>query len=96
MPMTAEQKAMYTAINKTGETILRVDGQIAGQQFLCDEIEDCTVHVLDHCAQVTVDSARSCEIIVGPCEDSLFVRDCEDWCAHCCRCVCVRRGPSAA
>ena len=60
MPMTAEQKAMYTAINKTGETILRVDGQIAGQQFLCDEIEDCTVHVLGHCAQVTVDSARSC------------------------------------
>ena len=37
---------------RAGETIVRVDGQIAGQQFLCDEIEDCTVHVLDHCAQV--------------------------------------------
>ena len=41
---------------RAGETIVRVDGQIAGQQFLCDEIEDCTVHVLDHCAQVrTID-----------------------------------------
>lgn len=73
---------MYTAMNKSGETIVRVDSQIAGQQFLVDEAEDCTIHVLDHCAQVTVDSAHNCEIVVGPCEDSLFVRDCENWCVR--------------
>ena len=52
MPMTAEQKAMYTAIGKTGELIVRHGGQIAGQQFVIDTVEDCTIHVLDHCAQV--------------------------------------------
>ena len=72
MGMTAEQRAMYTAMNKCGETIERVDGQIAGQQFLVDEAEDCTIHVLDHCAQVTVDSARNCEIIVGPEKTSTY------------------------
>jgi hypothetical protein len=58
-------------------TLTRLVTQIAGQQFICDGIEDCKIHVLDHCAQVTVDDAKRCEIIIGPCEDSLFLRGCE-------------------
>ena len=73
---------MFTAMNMTGQTIVRHSGQIAGQQFLIDGIKDCTVHVLDHCAQVTCDDAEKCEIVVGPCEDSLFVRDCTDCEVH--------------
>ena len=60
----------------------RTPGQIDGQQFIVDGIEDCTVEVLDHCAQVTVDDAKNCTITIGPCEDSLFVRDCEDCVVH--------------
>ena len=82
MPLTAEQKRMFTAMNMTAQTIVRHSGQIAGQQFLIDGIKDCTVHVLDHCAQVTCDDAEKCEIVVGPCEDSLFVRDCTDCEVH--------------
>ena len=33
-------------------------------------------------AQVTIDDAKKCEIVIGPCEDSLFVRDCEDCVVH--------------
>ena len=73
---------MFTAMGKQGETIVRTAGMIAGQQFLCDGIENCTIHVLDHCAQVTIDDAKRCEIIIGPCEDSVFVRDCEDCVVH--------------
>ena len=82
MPLTAEQKKMYIAMQLKGETVRRTPGQIAGQQFIVDGIEDCVVEVLDHCAQVTVDDAKRCTITIGPCEDSLFVRDCEDCVVH--------------
>ena len=82
MPLTAEQKKMYMAMQLKGETVRRTPGQIAGQQFIVDGIEDCVVEVLDHCAQVTVDDAKRCTITIGPCEDSLFVRDCEDCVVH--------------
>jgi hypothetical protein len=32
--------------------VRRTPGQIAGQQFIVDGLEDCVVEVLDHCAQV--------------------------------------------
>jgi hypothetical protein len=52
MPLTAEQKKMYMAMGLSGETVRRTPGQIAGQQFIVDGLEDCVVEVLDHCAQV--------------------------------------------
>ena len=78
--LTPEQKAIYFQAGKTGETIIRAPGSIGGQQFIGDGLTDCTVRVLDHCAQVTLDDITRCNVIIGPCEDSVFVRnaiDCE-------------------
>ena len=32
--------------------------------------------------QVTIDDAKRSEIVIGPCEDSVFVRDCQDCVVH--------------
>eukprot|EP01051_Picozoa_sp_SAG22_P006453 SAG22_NODE_423_length_10665_cov_7.110543_6_plen_590_part_00 len=80
MPMTKEQKAIYVQINKANETILRPPGSIAGQPFVGDGLTDCKVLILDHCAQVQLDDLTRCTVTVGPCEDSIFIRnavDCE-------------------
>ena len=82
MPLTAEQKKMYMAMQVKNQTITRTPGQIDGQQFIVDGAEDCTIEVFDRCAQVTIDDAKRCVITIGCCEDSLFIRDCEDCVIH--------------
>ena len=80
--MTAEQRRRYTAIGLTDQTVVRAPGQIDGQQFIVDNCKDCVVHVLDHCAQVTIDDCVGCTIVIGPCADSVFARDCRDCTFH--------------
>ena len=80
--MTKEQKALYTAMGFTGQTVVRHPGQIDGQQFIVDSCKDCVIRIFDHCAQVTIDDCVGCEIIVGPCADSVFARDCRDCTFH--------------
>eukprot|EP01048_Picozoa_sp_COSAG05_P005881 COSAG05_NODE_362_length_10792_cov_14.566913_1_plen_506_part_00 len=82
MPMTAEQKRMFTAVGKRCETIVRAQGQIDGRQFIIDSCNDCTIHILDHCGQVTIDDCVGCEIVIGPCADSVYARDCQDCVFH--------------
>lgn len=65
MGLTAEQKALYMAMGLAGELVRRDPGQIGGQQFIVDGVEDCVVEVLDHTAQVTVDDAKRCTITIG-------------------------------
>lgn len=57
-------------------TVVREPGSIAGQQFLIEECDGCDIYLLDNSAQVTVDLATNCRIFVGPCEGSVFLRDC--------------------
>ena len=64
MPMTKEQKALYTAMGFTNQTVIRKPGQIDGQQFIVDSCKDCVIRIFDHCAQVTIDDCVGCEIIV--------------------------------
>ena len=82
MPMTAEQKRMYTAMGLTDQTVVRTPGQIDGQQFIVDNCKDCVIRIFDHCAQVTIDDCVGCEVIVGPCADAVFARDCRDCTFH--------------
>ena len=47
-------------------------------------LEGCEVYACDNSAQVFVDSCKNCRILLGPCESTIFVRDCDDctvWCA---------------
>lgn len=56
--------------------------RIAGQQFIIDSLKSCTVNVFDHCQQVTIDDCEHCSMVLGPCEDSVFVRDCNNCTVH--------------
>jgi protein-S-isoprenylcysteine O-methyltransferase Ste14 len=73
---------LVTAMGFTDQTVVRTPGQLDGQQFIIDNCKDCVIHILDHCAQVTIDDCVGCEIIVGPCADAVFARDCRDCTFH--------------
>jgi len=60
------------------ENFLRKPSSIRGQQFAIEELHGCQVHVLDHVGGCLIDGCCSCEILIGPSESSVFVRDCED------------------
>jgi protein XRP2 len=57
--------------------VVREPGQVRGQQFVVEECTGCAVVLLDHSAQVTVDLCSDCTFFVGPCEGSVFFRDCQ-------------------
>ena len=38
--------------------------------------------LLDHCAQVQLDDMTNCAVVVGPCEDSVFIRNATDCVVH--------------
>lgn len=69
--------ADFVFSGRKGEALVREPGQIQGQQFIVEECDDCDIFLLDHSAQVTVDYATNCRIFVGPCESSVFLRDCK-------------------
>ena len=57
-------------------TVVREPGQIAGQAFALEELSHCDVFLLDHSAAVTIDQCTDCRFFIGPCESSVFLRDC--------------------
>ena len=42
------------------------------------DLENCTVVILDHTAQITVDRCKNTKFYIGPIKASIFFRDCED------------------
>ena len=48
------------------------------EELVVDNLKGCQVHVFDHCQQVTLDELRGCTVVIGPCEDSVLVRDAVD------------------
>ena len=47
-----------------------------------DNLKGCQVHVFDHCQQVTIDDCEDSTIVIGPCQDSVFARDCKNCVIH--------------
>ena len=76
-PKTKLDKRNYMALNLEDTVVTKKPGQIDGQQFVIQFCKRCTIHVLDHCAQVTIDDCEDCEVIIGPCSDAVFARDCK-------------------
>ena len=46
--------------------------------FMIKDLENCTVMLLDHTAQVTIDRCKNTKFYVGPVKASIFFRDCSD------------------
>ncbi|XP_069896675.1 protein XRP2 isoform X1 [Dipodomys merriami] len=64
------------------ETVGRLPGKVAGQQFIIQDCENCKIYIFDHSATVTIDDCTSCVIFLGPVKTSVFFRNCRD-----CRCL---------
>ena len=68
----------FIVSKRSNETIVRRPGQIAGQSFMIEECTNCHIYLLDHSAAVNIDVCIGCVVVVGPCESSVFIRDCRD------------------
>ena len=63
---------------RSGELLVKLPGAVFGQQFIIEDCTDCDILVLDWSAMVTVDRCQRCRIFLGPCESSVFLRNCDD------------------
>ena len=62
---------------KKGELLVKRPGDINGIDFMIKDLEDCTVVLLDHTAQIQVDRCKGCRLFIGPIKASIFVRNCD-------------------
>ncbi|KHN81620.1 Protein XRP2 [Toxocara canis] len=51
-----------------GEVVAKLDGHIAGQQFIIDKCKESCILILDHTASVNIDDCEKCLIVLGPCK----------------------------
>mmetsp|Transcript_104680 Transcript_104680/g.296242 ORF Transcript_104680/g.296242 Transcript_104680/m.296242 type:complete len:463 (+) Transcript_104680:186-1574(+) len=68
----------YMVMNLQKEVIIRKPGSLDNQQVNLEKLEDCEVYICDTSAQVFADFCKRCLVLIGPCESSAFIRDCED------------------
>jgi len=57
---------------------MKKPGSVQGQPFVIDNCNDCTLLVLDHCAQAQIDNVSNSKIFIGASSDSVFVRNCSN------------------
>ncbi|RLN94702.1 hypothetical protein BBJ28_00007733 [Nothophytophthora sp. Chile5] len=69
---------------QTASFLAKLPGSINGQQFLIEDCRGCDIFLLDNCTSVQIDACVNCRIVVGPCQGSVFLRDCKR-----CTVVCV-------
>ena len=58
--------------------LVKMPGDINGIDFMIKDLENCTVMLLDHTAQITVDRCKNTKFYIGPIKASIFFRDCSD------------------
>lgn len=64
------------------ETVGRLPGKVAGQQFVIQDCENCNIYIFDYSATITIDDCTNCVIFLGPVKGSVFFRNCRD-----CKCT---------
>lgn len=57
--------------------LVKVPGDINGIDFMIKDLENCTVMLLDHTAQIQVDRCKNTKFFIGPVKASLFIRNCD-------------------
>lgn len=72
----------YTFSGLKGEVVGRLPGKVAGQQFVIQDCENCSIYIFDHSATITIDDCVNCQLFLGPIKGSVFFRDCKD-----CKCI---------
>lgn len=74
----SKSPADYIFKGRSEEVLVKTPGSIRGNGFVLDTLKDCEVYILDHTTQVQVDDCINCKIFIGPCDGSVFIRDCKD------------------
>eukprot|EP01028_Stygiella_incarcerata_P002943 TRINITY_DN15627_c0_g1_i1.p2 TRINITY_DN15627_c0_g1~~TRINITY_DN15627_c0_g1_i1.p2 ORF type:complete len:940 (-),score=264.97 TRINITY_DN15627_c0_g1_i1:3054-5615(-) len=85
--MTREPIGMKAASPKRDDFIIqkveggiidRLDGEIDGQAMQMENIQHARVFLLDHMAAFTIDEAYDTQMVIGPTNGSVFLRQCEN------------------
>ena len=71
-------KADFMFKQQSDQLLVKMPGDINGIDFMIKDLDNCTVVLLDHTAQVTVDRCKNTRFFVGPIKASIFFRDCSD------------------
>ena len=61
---------------------MKKPGDVNGSDFKISKLQQCTVFLLDHTAQVLVDQCTNTTFVVGPVKGSIFFRDCKNCQIH--------------
>eukprot|EP01029_Cantina_marsupialis_P009391 TRINITY_DN218_c5_g1_i1.p1 TRINITY_DN218_c5_g1~~TRINITY_DN218_c5_g1_i1.p1 ORF type:complete len:874 (+),score=245.68 TRINITY_DN218_c5_g1_i1:123-2624(+) len=68
----------YTFRDKTDDKLIKYPGDIDGQPFNIENVKSSEICLLDHSATVQIDLLQDCKVFVGPCMESVFIRDCKN------------------
>ena len=71
-------RAMLVVTDKKNETITRNKGDIGGNQFQADQLENCTIIIKDSVDSMTIDRCYDCQFAMSAIHGSIFVRDCQN------------------
>ncbi|CAK9026764.1 unnamed protein product [Durusdinium trenchii] len=64
---------------RQNEMLVRKSGSLSScgpQSLQVEELDDCEVYVCEVTNTIFVDECKRCAMLIGPCETSVFVRDC--------------------
>jgi protein XRP2 len=67
---------MFNQLN--GVTCVKKPGDIDGIQFAIRYLDGCDASLYDWTSQVMVDQCKNSKLMIGPCQGSVFFRDCEN------------------
>ncbi|XP_075528558.1 protein XRP2-like [Dermacentor variabilis] len=70
--------ANYTVENAIDTTVTKCPGNVNGQQFVIRNCHNASLYVLDHINSVTIDDCTNCNIVLGPTQGSVFLRNCNN------------------
>ena len=62
----------------SNQILVKKPGDIDGISFSIKDLDYCTVLLLDHTAQITIDRCKNTTFYIGPIKASIFVRNCEN------------------
>lgn len=71
-------RSIFKQTDKADETIIRVPGQINGNQFVTDKLQRCKVIVHDFCDSMFIDRCEDCDFILCTVRGSIFPRECKN------------------
>ncbi|KAK8894463.1 Protein Xrp2 [Tritrichomonas musculus] len=71
-------RSIFVQKDKKDETIIRTPGQINGNQFAADKLENCKVIVHDFCDSMMIDRCVNCEFVLSAVRGSIFARNCKN------------------